>query len=263
MRCKHIWTSAINVQVRKTLLTLLVIKRARPLSIPRGVAQQCEVLAGALYQAGQILIYLKAAIASCPTSPVPSASLAATAAAYNALEAKLNECNKHVGTLQTAPNCSDPTMSGGLVARGAVPGDQVCVLPMVHDKAIADNLAAPSHTNPDGGCVKGYVWREAIPGDHVCVTPQTRAQTRADNRGTSSQVQQPVAQSPGQLTCPSPLELRDGKCSAVQVPSVISRAQPLRYARCCAAASIQKQDHQVSRPHKSAPDQAGAHTHLP
>jgi hypothetical protein len=63
----------------------------------------------------------------------------------------------------------------------------------VRDQTIADNSAAPSHTNPEGLCVQGYVWRRAIPSDHVCVTPASRAQAQSDN-GAGVQIQGTVQQ---------------------------------------------------------------------
>ncbi|HEY1413424.1 MAG TPA: hypothetical protein VGF36_14860, partial [Rhodopila sp.] len=78
---------------------------------------------------------------------------------------------------RTGPQCPN-----GLVPREAYRGDRVCVTPQAHEQTIADNVAAPSHTRPDGLCVPGFVWREARPDDHVCVTPQTRAQTQSDNQ---------------------------------------------------------------------------------
>jgi hypothetical protein len=72
--------------------------------------------------------------------------------------------------------------ASGSVPREAFAGDTVCVEPRVHDQAIADNIAAPSRTKPDGSCVRGYVWREASASDHTCVLPATRAQTWSDNR---------------------------------------------------------------------------------
>lgn len=53
--------------------------------------------------------------------------------------------------------------------------------PQSHDQTIAENLAAPSHTNPEGRCYHGYFWRRAIPSDHVCVTPETRARVHEEN----------------------------------------------------------------------------------
>jgi hypothetical protein len=87
---------------------------------------------------------------------------------------------------------------------------------------IVDNHNQRARTKPNGGCLKGFVWREATPNDHVCVVPLTRTQTQAVNRGGSVQVQQPAISSRGHPTCPSPQELRDGKCIVVHVPEVIS-----------------------------------------
>ena len=72
--------------------------------------------------------------------------------------------------------------AGGLVPREAFQSDGVCVTLAVHEQTIADNIAAPSRTKPDGSCVRGYVWREASASDHICVLPATRAQTWSDNR---------------------------------------------------------------------------------
>ena len=82
------------------------------------------------------------------------------------------------------PGRSDnPTQcGGGLVERNAFRGDPACVARAVYDRTIADNIAAPERTKPDGSCVRGYVWREANASDHTCVLPATRAQTWSDNR---------------------------------------------------------------------------------
>jgi hypothetical protein len=68
------------------------------------------------------------------------------------------------------------------VRRDAFRGDEVCVAQVVHDQTIADNIAAPSHTLPNGLCVRGYLWRRANPDDHVCVLPASREQTQIDNK---------------------------------------------------------------------------------
>jgi len=79
-------------------------------------------------------------------------------------------------------NCKE-----GLVARGAVMGDEACVPPAVHDEAVRDNQAAASRREPAGGqfgpdtCKQGFVWREVVPTDHVCVTPDVRAQNASYN----------------------------------------------------------------------------------
>ena len=58
------------------------------------------------------------------------------------------------------------TCVSGYVWREAVPGDHVCVLPSVRSQAAADNAAASSRVEPNGGpfgpdtCLQGYVWRE-------------------------------------------------------------------------------------------------------
>jgi len=67
----------------------------------------------------------------------------------------------------------------GFVPREAYAGDRSCVNLVVHEQTMTDNRAAPSHTNPQGLCVQGYVWRRAIPTDHVCVTPASRAQAQS------------------------------------------------------------------------------------
>ena len=97
---------------------------------------------------------------------------------------------------RAAPNtrCS----AGGLVPREAFAGDTVCVELRVHDQAIADNIAAPSRTLPNGLCVRGYLWRRANPGDHVCVLPETRAETQSDNQRATARVQQPPTAAPQQ-----------------------------------------------------------------
>jgi TIR domain len=75
----------------------------------------------------------------------------------------------------------------GFVWRGAAPNDHVCVTPQTRSQTAADNAAAGSRINPNGGpygsltCLQGFVWREALKGDTVCVTPATRAQAAADN----------------------------------------------------------------------------------
>jgi len=80
----------------------------------------------------------------------------------------------------------------GWVWREAYPGDKVCVTGAIRSQAAADNAAAASRRNPNGGpfgpdtCIQGYVWREARPTDHVCVTPATRTQAAQDNAAASS-----------------------------------------------------------------------------
>ena len=120
--------------------------------------------------------------------------------------------------------------AGAFVPREAYAGDTVCVEPRVHDRAIADNIAAPSRTLPNGLCMRGYLWRRARPEDHVCVTPETRAQTQSDNQRAAAQVQQaPTAPpQPGRvdltvqpnapIVCAFPSVLRDGHCITVVRP---------------------------------------------
>jgi len=85
-----------------------------------------------------------------------------------------------------APGRSE-TCRQGLVWRDAAPNDHVCVTPRTRAQTAADNAAAGSRINPDGGpfgkltCLQGFVWREAFNGDTVCVAPATRAQAAADN----------------------------------------------------------------------------------
>ena len=80
----------------------------------------------------------------------------------------------------------------GYVWREAFAGDDVCVTPSVRSQAAADNAAAASRRNPNGGpygpdtCLQGYVWRDAKVNDHVCVTPATRAEAKADNAAAAS-----------------------------------------------------------------------------
>jgi hypothetical protein len=83
---------------------------------------------------------------------------------------------------QQRPAESDAPCGIGLLPREAFQSDRVCVTLAVHDQTIADNIAAPSRTKPDGSCVQGYVWREARASDHICVLPATRTQTWSDNR---------------------------------------------------------------------------------
>jgi len=75
----------------------------------------------------------------------------------------------------------------GYVWRQAVEGDYICVTPATRTQTEADNAAAASRVNPQGGpygpdtCLQGYVWRQVVPSDHVCVTEATRSQVAADN----------------------------------------------------------------------------------
>jgi hypothetical protein len=79
------------------------------------------------------------------------------------------------------------TCTQGSVWREAFTGDTVCVTPDRRDQAFADNAAAETRREPDGGvygpatCQSGYVWREARPEDLVCVTPETRTLTAVEN----------------------------------------------------------------------------------
>jgi|SRR5271166_1186839 len=82
----------------------------------------------------------------------------------------------------------------GFVWREASTADHVCVTPQTRTETAADNAAALSRINPNGGafgkftCLQGFVWREAFNGDTVCVTPETRAQAAADNARAAQRV---------------------------------------------------------------------------
>jgi hypothetical protein len=82
----------------------------------------------------------------------------------------------------------------GFVWREASSTDHVCVTPQTRSETAADNAAALSRINPNGGpvgrftCLQGFVWREAFNGDTVCVTPETRAQAAADNAHAAQRV---------------------------------------------------------------------------
>jgi len=82
----------------------------------------------------------------------------------------------------------------GFVWREASSTDHVCVTPQTRAETAADNAAAFSRINPNGGpfgrftCLQGFVWREAFNGDTVCVTPETRAQAAADNAHAAQRV---------------------------------------------------------------------------
>jgi hypothetical protein len=75
----------------------------------------------------------------------------------------------------------------GFVWREASSVDHVCGTPQTRAETRAENAAALSRINTNGGafgkftCLRGFVWREAFNGDTVCVTPETRAQAAADN----------------------------------------------------------------------------------
>jgi len=106
-----------------------------------------------------------------------------------------------LGPVAASAQAGSGNCSPGLVTRYAYPGDEVCVTLRVHDHALADNILAPSRTNPDGSCIQGYVWREANPSDHVCVLPETRAQTQADNEQSKSTTP------PAPIVTPTPSEV--------------------------------------------------------
>jgi len=82
----------------------------------------------------------------------------------------------------------------GFVWREASSVDHVCVTPQTRTETAADNAAALSRVNPNGGpfgkftCLQGFVWREAFNGDTVCVTPATRTQAAADNAEAAKRV---------------------------------------------------------------------------
>lgn len=79
------------------------------------------------------------------------------------------------------------TCKQGLVWRGAIQNDHVCVSPASRARANNDNRNALNRREPNGGaygpdtCKQGFVWRGVIPSDHVCVTPQVRDQTKVEN----------------------------------------------------------------------------------
>jgi uncharacterized membrane protein YgcG len=103
---------------------------------------------------------------------------------------------------QQRPALSDQHCGNGLVPREAFRGDGVCVTQAVHDQTIADNVAAPTRTKPDGSCVPGFVWRESSLSDHICVLPATRAQTWSDNRRTCGDARCVVHVAPAQSAAP-------------------------------------------------------------
>ena len=88
------------------------------------------------------------------------------------------------------PSGNDTCVSG-YVWRDAYDGDHVCVTPDTRTQARADNAAAASRREPNGGaygpdtCRQGFVWRVARPEDLVCVTPERRDQTANDNSQAS------------------------------------------------------------------------------
>jgi hypothetical protein len=83
------------------------------------------------------------------------------------------------------------TCQQGFVWRDAFDGDHVCVTPDRRSQAAADNAAAASRREPNGGaygpdtCRQGFVWRAARPADLVCVTPERRDQAANDNAQAS------------------------------------------------------------------------------
>ncbi len=90
------------------------------------------------------------------------------------------------------------TCKQGYVWREACgPNDHVCVSPAVRAQAAADDAAAASRREPNGGaygpdtCKQGYVWREACgPQDHVCVPAATRTEAAVDNAAASGRFEQ-------------------------------------------------------------------------
>jgi hypothetical protein len=87
----------------------------------------------------------------------------------------------------TGARAASDTCLQGFVWREASSIHHVCVTPQTCAETRADNAAALSRINTNGGafgkftCLQGFVWREAFNGDTVCVTPETRAQAAADN----------------------------------------------------------------------------------
>lgn len=80
----------------------------------------------------------------------------------------------------------DASCDDGLTARGAYPGDTVCVSAQSAAEAEQADLHAQDSwvVGPYGPhtCVQGLVWREARDGDDVCVTPDVRARTAQEDQ---------------------------------------------------------------------------------
>lgn len=131
-----------------------------------------------------------------------------------------NRAAETPNVVTAAPESTPPSVTqacpSGLVPREAFAGDRVCVTRAEHDQVIADNLAGPTRSKPDGTCVRGYVWREARPSDHVCVLPEIRTQTRRDNAQAGCLGGACVQQPP---SCLPPSVLRDGACVAAATPA--------------------------------------------
>jgi hypothetical protein len=122
----------------------------------------------------------------CVCAPGPSTTGLTCCPAYQAVYTD-GYCSPKMKHNAAAVACEH-----GLVPREAYQGDPVCVILQSHDQTIADNLAAPSHTNPEGLCYHGYFWRRAIRSDHVCVTPEARARVQAENAQQQQQLSNPV-----------------------------------------------------------------------
>jgi cysteine-rich secretory family protein len=92
----------------------------------------------------------------------------------------------------TVPATPTARCIAGYIPREAFPGDDICVTPTTHQRALADNAAGPSRIEPGKNgygpqaCKSGYVWREARVSDLVCVTPDVRTQTKYDNSQATS-----------------------------------------------------------------------------
>ena len=92
-----------------------------------------------------------------------------------------------------------PSCLGAYVARGAFPGDPVCVTLLAHIQAVGDTAAAASNyaTNytsakfvpnvPYGICKTPLQYRQAYMGDYVCVSATHACQVAADNAATVGQ----------------------------------------------------------------------------
>jgi hypothetical protein len=85
-----------------------------------------------------------------------------------------------------APAYGPNTCRQGYIWRGAVAGDNVCVVPARHDAVLKENAARNSTRAGQGTygpntCKPGFVWRAAVPSDAVCVTPASREQVKAEN----------------------------------------------------------------------------------
>jgi hypothetical protein len=93
-----------------------------------------------------------------------------------------------LGLISTVPtSMAAPPCPPGMVPRGIAPPDPVCVYPNQRDRVRAEDNAAISRREPNGGaygfptCRPGYVWRNALTNDTVCVTPEARTLAANEN----------------------------------------------------------------------------------